>query len=501
MLSPPHLLSSSVATALSILSGILAPQHVTAATVSSEVAQTFLGIGGSGAWWPTDLYLYPDEVKKNLSALLFSEDGMGISSYRYNVGGGGVNVTENPTRAIETFYVSPGVYNWSADASGVYFMLEAAAYGVPSITAFVNSAPAPLTSGGASCNGSFVNGTGLEYGTFVADVISHWRAEGVNITRVSPMNEPDNNFGPSPCSQEGMEVDPNQRAEVVEGLYEALTNNNLTDVVGIIVDESSSLSRATSEYSTWLPQVQDKVSALCHHTYDFPTDASYLSYIDDVHTNYPGVDTWMSEVCCSLGEANGTGRGWSGGYDPTITNALMFSGMVLQSFVLAGEPHYDFWTLVSNGIGCTPGDNSTCDPTVPNAEGWTDGVIYYDANYATNGNYELYLTKHFWTYKHFGNFVKPGSQRNIVTGDDASNTTLVVSTSDSYHVLAMNPATDPVNATLTFPDVVCATTAVRTSADEDFATVDPATEATNGTWVLALAATSLTTFTFERGAC
>lgn len=55
-----------------------------------------------------------------------------------------------------------------------------------------------------------VEGTGLEYGTFVAEVISHWRAEGVNITRISPMNEPDNNFGPSPCSQEGMEVDPNQ---------------------------------------------------------------------------------------------------------------------------------------------------------------------------------------------------------------------------------------------------------------------------------------------------
>lgn len=65
----------------------------------------------------------------------------------------------------------------------------------------------------------------------------------------------------------------------------------------------------------------------------------------------------------------------------------------------------------------------------------------------------------------------------------------------------MNPDTDSVNATLTFPDVVCATTAVRTSAEEDFATVDPATEATNGTWVLALAAMSLTTFTFERGAC
>lgn len=42
-------------------------------------------------------------------------------------------------------------------------MLEAAAYGVPSITAFVNSAPAPLTSGGASCNGSFVNGESLYF--------------------------------------------------------------------------------------------------------------------------------------------------------------------------------------------------------------------------------------------------------------------------------------------------------------------------------------------------
>lgn len=31
--------------------------------------------------------------------------------------------------------------------------------------------------------------------------------EGLSkIAYVSPMNEPDNNFGPSPCGQEGMEV-------------------------------------------------------------------------------------------------------------------------------------------------------------------------------------------------------------------------------------------------------------------------------------------------------
>ena len=46
------------------------------------------------------------------------------------------------------------------------------------------------------------------YGGYVADVLEHFLVdEGLSkIAYVSPMNEPDNNFGPSPCGQEGMEV-------------------------------------------------------------------------------------------------------------------------------------------------------------------------------------------------------------------------------------------------------------------------------------------------------
>ena len=42
----------------------------------------------------------------------------------------------------------------------------------------------------------------------MADVLEHFMVdEGLSkIAFVSPMNEPDNNFGPSPCGQEGMEV-------------------------------------------------------------------------------------------------------------------------------------------------------------------------------------------------------------------------------------------------------------------------------------------------------
>lgn len=142
---------------LVFLWSITADLGVNAATVSSTPAQTFTGIGGSGAWWPNDLWHFPETVRQNLSSLLFSPSGLGLSSYRYNVGAGGVQVS-NPTRAPQTFYVSAGVYNFSADPQGVYFLTEASKRGVPSLTAFANSAPAKLTSSGASCGGQFVTG-------------------------------------------------------------------------------------------------------------------------------------------------------------------------------------------------------------------------------------------------------------------------------------------------------------------------------------------------------
>ncbi|KAJ7080567.1 glycoside hydrolase [Mycena crocata] len=496
------------------------PVPVTAAAVSATPAQTFLGIGGSGAWWPHDLFNFPDAVRQNLSTLLFSQSGLGLSSYRFNMGGGGVGVT-NPVRAPQTFYVSSGVYNFSADPQGVFFLQQAAAHGVPSLTAFVNSAPAQLTSNHASCGGTFVNGTGAAYGTYVADVISHWRSTGLMINLVSPMNEPDNSFGsPGTCGQEGMQVSANQRAEVINGVFSALQSRGLNGTVGILADESSSLSLASAEYSTWLPSVANKVcriladvriglwglsvfmgqvAAIVHHTYDFPTDASYTSLVNTVKAISPGKATWMSEICCSLGTAKGVGRGFTQGFDPTITNALMFAGLVFQSFVLAGEPHYDFWTLVSSGLGCSPLNNPNC-PTTPNSAGWTDGLVYYDPAYATNKNFALYLTKHFWTYKHFGNFVKPGSVRHALTGTDVQQWMMAVATPTTYNIIAMNPNTTDSTLTLTFPDMVCSVSAIRTSATEDFSTVAAATKS-GTTWLLPLRTTSLTTYTFNRAAC
>ncbi|KAK1227294.1 hypothetical protein PQX77_009711 [Marasmius sp. AFHP31] len=484
-------------TLLSVLL-LLLPSAISAASVSSSPAQTITGIGGSGAWWPHDLFQFPESVRQNLSNLLFSQEGMGLSSYRWNIGAGGVNVN-NPVRAPETFYLGPGVYNWSADPQGVYFLREASKRGVKDLTAFVNSAPAPLTSGKTSCGSSFVSGSGDAFATFVVDVIEHFRSEGININYVSPMNEPENPF--PECGQEGMLVLPNQRPEVINSLWNALDKKGLTATVGILADETSRLALAVLEYPFWLGGVIDKLAAISHHTYDYPSDGGYTAYITFMKTFYSSKPTWMTEVCCSLGNPDGSGRGMTAGYDPTITNALLYAGFVFQAFVVGGEPHYDFWTLVSNQMGCSPLNNASCVQN-PNTSGWTDGVIYYDDEYATNGNHELYLTKHFWTYKHFGNFVKPGSQRLPITGDGSNNFMMAVQTSTKIFVLAMNPSNDARTLSLTFPQAACGVASYRTSASEDFATLGPATSNGGGnTWALPLNGLSLTTYEFNRGAC
>ncbi|KAF8633268.1 hypothetical protein AX17_004443 [Amanita inopinata Kibby_2008] len=135
----------------------------------------------------------------------------------------------------------------------------------------------------------------------------------------------------------------------------------------------------------------------------------------------------------------------------SIKNALMFSTMVFQSFLVAGEPHHDHSIVLDSPLQSDP----SC-PTTPNSNGWTDGLIFYDPSYASNNNFQICISKHYWTYKHFGNFVKPGSQRHQITGTNANEYTMAVSKPGTFYVLALNPNSDDSALNLTFPETVCA---------------------------------------------
>lgn len=98
------------------------------------------------------------------------------------------------------------------------------------------------------------------------------------------------------------------------------------------------------------------------------------------------------------------------------------------------------------------------------------------------------------------NSLAAGSQRRAITGDGSTETMMTVTDSSNYYVLAMNTGTSSTSLSLTFPETVCGTAAVRTSSSEDFTSIGAATQS-NGAWTLPLNALSLTTFTFKKGSC
>src|SRR5882757_6174562 len=117
------ILATTLVMTVAAAPAVAAPQA--AAEVSGTPAQSVQGFGASGAWWVNDLAHFAPAVQQQVGDLLFGSQGLALSAYRYNVGGGGVGVT-NPPRAPQTPLVSPGVYDWAKDPGGTTFVKEAA---------------------------------------------------------------------------------------------------------------------------------------------------------------------------------------------------------------------------------------------------------------------------------------------------------------------------------------------------------------------------------------
>jgi hypothetical protein len=89
-------------------------------------AQTITGFGASGAWWPNDADGFSTTTRAQIARLLFDRSaGLGLSIYRYNIGGGGAGVQAG-ARAPKSFLTAPGRYDWSDDPGGTAFLRLAA---------------------------------------------------------------------------------------------------------------------------------------------------------------------------------------------------------------------------------------------------------------------------------------------------------------------------------------------------------------------------------------
>ncbi|GJJ15261.1 hypothetical protein Clacol_009537 [Clathrus columnatus] len=120
-----------------------------------------------------------------------------------------------------------------------------------------------------------------------------------------------------------------------------------------------------------------------------------------------------------------------------MVGGLQMANLVYQSFTQALDAHFDWWLALSSGIGCDPtAPNSENCTTTYNSNGWNDGLariltqqVYYDPNYATNGNYALYTTKRYFVMKHLSQFIEYGAVRydvDVESGNAPSSLALRV---------------------------------------------------------------------------
>lgn len=420
-------------------------------TIDPVPKQLITSFGASGAWWPNDLVHFPSSVQARLAHLLFSEDGLSLTSYRYNLGGDGGHdeqqVVTNGSR-VESFLLRNGTYDWSRDHAGVSFLKQAQKYNVPYITFFVNAAPSHIADNGAACGWNLTVAKSKPFALYVKTVLAYWKAHGINNLRyVSPMNEPDNNR--ANCGQEGMAVPPAIRPVVFKDIREALDASSMGKAIDIMGDETSQITtQAYPEYPDWLPESSPYLSSIAVHNYDYPNDSAIAAYRQEILslTDRHRPPIKFTETCCSTRSGSGSSV-FGAQYDPTMANALIVARYVWQFLTIAQAESFDWWTAVTN-LPCSPKiSGSQCATTINETAGYNSGLVYIDGNYNQTHDYNLYLTKRAWMLKHFAYFHRPGSKRLDVPQKQLPEAVNAFASRSedgkTYSVLFMNNQTSP----------------------------------------------------------
>ena len=172
--------------------------------LTGRTAQTIEGFGVTGAWWAQELD--DPEYRSAIVEALFSDEGLALNIYRYNIGAGEADnpdsfVTTN--RASRSFYVyNPETgefeYDFSADPNAYAVLTEALSPGhtVDQVILFANSPHYSMTVSGSATGQKETHLLNLrqdafyDYADYLVTIAEHFVSEGVPVSYISPINEP-----------------------------------------------------------------------------------------------------------------------------------------------------------------------------------------------------------------------------------------------------------------------------------------------------------------------
>ncbi|MBQ4349032.1 MAG: hypothetical protein IJC79_05380 [Clostridia bacterium] len=276
--------------------------------------QEITGWGTSGCWWAQELGKC--DSAEEVTKLIFSEEGLGLNIYRYNIGGGerdNPNSRLNPasSRSTESFLVwdeeaGEWVYDWNKDAAAQKVLNMALSYGcVDTVVMFANSPHYSMCVSGQASGGLEPAQSNLkkdcydDYVDYFLDITQHFIDMGVPVKYISPINEPQWDWGGDWVGQEGCHYEIDEAVELIRMFALEIKERNMP--VKLSVLESGQVGDHAMDCIDLLmadEDIRDVLGTYAYHSYW--TDRNFLlkeAFGEYLQIEYPEVEVEMSEWC------------------------------------------------------------------------------------------------------------------------------------------------------------------------------------------------------------
>lgn len=391
--------------------------------------QTIEGFGASGAWWAQVVGGWPEDTRRDILKLLYSkQDGIGMTTYRYNLGGGskesGKGRFPNLNRRASNFLASDGSYDWSRDEEALWCLREAVRMGADDIVLFVNSPPECWTTTGMAqaklpFRANLPRKNEEKFCNYVLDVAEHLIQEGIPVTFISPINEPFG-FWIEASGQEGCHYHPAGVRRLLRRFALEMDKRPALKNVQLSGAENNDLRLMNKTYTRAVlddPIIRTRVDGIDVHGYIFKplerlkgVKQRFRKYMD---RRYPGVPVRMTE--------------WThmqGGRDYGMGSALEMAKTIWEDMSIMDVISWQHWIAVSEVDFC-------------------DGLIYIDEDTRT-----FSIPKRYYAFGNYTKFVPTGAVRIEVSCPSPALQCLAFQAPQHTAVILVNPTEESVQVSL-----------------------------------------------------
>ena len=410
---------------------------------ASKQYQMIHHFGSSDAWTMDFVGKYWSNSEKETAARkLFSQqfdangnpEGIGLSGWRFNVGAGSADQGEDSKidngKRTECFMNADGTWDWTRQAGQRYFMEKAKDYGCEHFIFFTNSAPIFMTKNGyahANNSGQCNLATDMmpAFAEFLTTTAGHFIKQGYNVSLISPVNEPQYDWG---GGQEGSPWENIDISNLARALDTSIKGHGISSK--ILLPEAGQYDRMWGGSGRSSNQLSQLFNSKVPNTYigdleslaPYAAGHSYWTYTSNyslkdarmrVREAAENVGMTMMQTEFSFLEVPQQGTGFPASGAGYMDYAMYMAKVIHSDLVYGNMAAWNFWTTMAQEQ-YSQANRFFLMRLVPKGGDYgsilESGTIYDNKNMWVLGNYSLFL--------------RPGYKRINLTGGDEMNNVL-----------------------------------------------------------------------------